>query len=156
MLVLAEQILTLLREELSAYQQLDSLLQAEQEALKLGDIEQLEHSTQAKSAVVQLLAVSVQQRQQLFTSNPVLTDNGLEHFLSLYARPEDQDIWEELLKQAAAAQEANQLNGLLIQQLGLQTQKAIAVLQGQNPDADGLYDTRGQNTLSKRQRTIIS
>lgn len=156
MLELVEQLVSVINEELALYYRLQHSLEQEFLALNQGTIAELEAALQQKSELIQSLTVSYQQRQRLIHSHSVVAGQSADHILSLYANPKDLAVWQQLLDVAGSAQESNRINGLLIQQLGLQNQKALAILQGTTANETNLYDPKGQNQISRPSRTIVS
>lgn len=156
MISLAENLATLINGQLQLYKQLLELLESEKSALTNNDVELLEATTEAKTSVVQNLADHGHQLSQLVKPNPTLQQEGIAAFLDVYATKQDVMNWQQLLTSAETAQENNRLNGLLINQISIRTQNALNVLHGADNRNTSLYDPKGQNTTSRRQRTIIS
>lgn len=156
MISLAENLATLINRELQLYTRLLELLESEKTALTDNNIELLESITEFKTSVVQELADCGNQRSQLLKPNPILQQEGIAAFLDIYATKQDVTNWQQLLTSAETAQENNRLNGLLINQISIRTQNALNVLHGADNRNTSLYDPKGQNTTSRRQRTIIS
>ena len=156
MAVIAEQLALLIHQKLELYDRLMGLLEDEKAALVDSDIGRLEQSTEAKTLLVQLLADCANQTAQLYKSDPVIQNHGMETFLAMQGNSDDVRAWQQLQILAELAQEQNRLNGMIINQLSTRTQNAINLLQGQDNRDTALYDPKGQNTLSQRKRTIIS
>lgn len=156
MISLADNFATLITRELQLFQRLLELLESEKSALTDNNVELLESTTHAKTAVVQELADYGHQRTQLLKSKPTLDQQGITDFLEVYASKQDVLNWQQLLSAARLAQENNRLNGLLINQISIRTQNALNVLHGSENRSTSLYDPKGQNTTTRRQRTIIS
>mgnify|MGYP006280120425 CR=1 FL=1 len=156
MISLAENFAALINRELKLFERLLEILESEKTALTDNNVQLLESTTQAKTAVVQELADVGNQRTQLLNAKPILDSEGIPDFLAVYASKQDVLNWQQLLAAAKLAQENNRLNGLLINQISIRTQNALNVLHGSENRNTSLYDPKGQNTTSRRQRTIIS
>ena len=120
-----------LEAETEALQQFLEILQAEQEALKLGNIDKLVGLSRLKSEQgVRLSQLSV---------NPLLKQRGLEasaEGIKQLIQLEDPEgkrgltnCWEKLLELAKQARDLNRLNGAMINAQLKHNQQALAILQ---------------------------
>ena len=156
MLELTEKLKQLISQELALYARLIVLLEQENLSLVNNDIVLLESTTASKTLVVDEVSECVKQWVECFKNNPQLNGQNLEAFLIEHGLPEDLENWRELKQIAQIAQENNRVNGSLINQLSIRTQNALNILNGADQQNASLYDTKGQKTPSRRQRTIIS
>lgn len=142
--------------ELALYTQLQDLLISENSALSHGDIVALETINQDKTQLILQLKQCMQQRQSRWPISQHDTATAIEQRLKSAGHAEILTVWENLRTLAAACQEHNRLNGVLIQQLNLSTQQALHILCHNHPGHTALYGPQGLNTALPRSNTIIS
>ena len=153
---LSDSLNPLLANELALYASLFELLHQENEALRQRDIDSLETVTCKKITLIQHLKDSIRQRQAYWPDTDHQDTANISMALANANNQETAALWQQLCGLATDCQDSNRLNGLLIQQLKLQTQQAINILCDHRPDHTALYDLQGLNTSLPNSRNIIS
>lgn len=146
------QLLQLITDDLAPAQQLLSLLQDENVALKGRDMRVLGDILARKQSLIVLLDQHGRQRSQILASLGLTTNrSGLESLAS------HSDLGEQLLSQSAAlnqlleqCQATNQLNGQSIQTQQVITANQLRILHG--GETPTLYDARGSTSLLNKHR----
>ncbi|WP_300733420.1 flagella synthesis protein FlgN [Pseudomonas sp.] len=146
------QLLQLITDDLAPAQQLLSLLQDENVALKGRDMRVLGDILARKHALIVLLDQHGRQRSQVLASLGLPTNrSGLESLAS------HSELGEHLLSQSTAlnqlleqCQATNQLNGHSIQTQQAITANQLRILHG--GETPTLYDARGSTSLLNKHR----
>lgn len=132
------------------------LLQQEQEAIKGGDAQALEHLTPEKMLLVGKLNGQSEQRNQLLSACGLQHDRiGVEGWLA--NNPKETRVaglWEKLKKQVAEAKELNLLNGKLIAVRMQHNQTLLNALVAPAVPQNNLYGPDGQPTQLTGRRII--
>lgn len=135
-----------LRDEQAALAAFTALLQAEQDALVLGDADRLGELAADKAAKLELLTHLGEQRNRHLAAQNL--DASAEGMLAWIARNQGfstavTKIWRALLAQAEIAQQLNNSNGVLIASRQQQNRLKLSVLQSAAAP-DGVYRPDGQ------------
>ncbi len=147
-----------LRDEQAVLSQFVNILQQEQAALTLGDVEQLNALVSDKTRLATRLAACADARHRLLAALHLLADrSGMSQWL---ARPEVAAselgrTWNTLLSLASQAQTLNATNGILIANRLQHNQQALnALLAASNQAA--LYGPDGQTHTQGKGRSLGS
>jgi flagellar biosynthesis/type III secretory pathway chaperone len=140
--------------ELEAARALRACLQQERECLISADIAALEALAARKTALVnEMNALAAARAAQLAHAGFAASADGMDAWLQ--AQPEAMRAeWRELLTLAAAGQELNRVNGLLIHGHIGRNQAALQVLRGGAQPA--MYGKDGQQALNARGRSFVA
>lgn len=143
---------TLAQERQAAGALLECLLQ-EQQLLAAADIDGLTHSNARKAALVQKSASLAQQRHlALGTAGFSASEEGMRQWLS-GAPQAAREAWEELMRLAGQAREANRTNGLLIHTHLARNRELLGALRGES--AGGVYGPGGQQSVGAVSRRLV-
>lgn len=133
-----------------------SLLETEQQALIVGNVEQLLALSESKAqAVLELNRLAQARKDELFAHGVEIGDGAVRVWLRTNvagAVP----LWEEILKLAEQLQYLNRTNGMLLQTKLRHNQQALTVLHNAANSAHGLYGADGQPRLSSAGRILGS
>lgn len=133
-----------------------ALLHQEQEAIKAGDAQTLEHLTPEKMALVASLDRQGESRNQFLSACGLQHDRiGVEAWLA--GNPGESNVaglWNRLKKLVAEAKELNLLNGKLIAMRMQHNQQLLNALVSTSRSQNGLYGPDGQPTQLSGRRII--
>lgn len=130
--------------ELNTIKAFNEILQKEQRALIMGNIEDLDFLASEKERVVGLLTSLDEQRKQYLVSCGLVADaDGMKKLFSNDSYSESNKRWNELLELVAATNQLNETNGTLITTRLQHTQRSLAALQCAAGNIS-LYDPKGQ------------
>jgi flagella synthesis protein FlgN len=139
----SDRLTATLRAEAETLQLFQSLLDAEQQAILDSNIEALEKLTQSKLELIEHLNCHAAERQHHIIALGIHADRaGIQQWADT-AGQSAKDAWAALLKAAEAAQQANQVNGALIQTHLQHNQQALSALLAAANQAS-LYGPDGQ------------
>lgn len=143
--------------EISLISSFVTLLNEEQEALKLGDASGLADIGAAKTALVEKLnGLEGERRSALGIVGEHNTREAMSQWLAKH--PEEQTAavnWQKLLKLASEAKQLHELNAGLVAMHLQQTSEALAILTRRAGD-DSLYGKDGQAAQSSGSRIVDS
>lgn len=145
-----DQLLAALANELHRFVE---LLAEEKSALIAGDAQQLPPLAGKKSALAERLGALDTQRGLMLHAQGFSNDkSGIAAWLSGQT-PANLALWHEILRLAALAREANDVNGALIGVQARQTQQAVTALLG---EFVATYDASGQQQATASRRPLGS
>jgi flagellar biosynthesis protein FlgN len=132
-----------LRQDISACQTLLGLLDAERQALKARDPEQLEDVIQNKTTLLQHLEQSARQRSQWVALSGAKQKSETA-WLSLLAKldPTMESTWREFKDLLKVCQEQNEINGKLLARNQQVFERLLAIVRGKG-ESNPLYTARG-------------
>lgn len=147
-----------LRDEQAVLSQFVNILQQEQAALTLGDVEQLNALVSDKTRLATRLAACADERHRLLAALHLPADrSGMSQWLAgpEVAATELGQTWNTLLSLASQAQALNATNGILIANRLQHNQQALnALLAASNQAA--LYGPDGQTHTQGKGRSLGS
>lgn len=133
---LSSSLRELLNALLSCSRALNHTLTAEREALSRHNLNSLNQHTEAKKELLlRLEAMEVRRRQ-------ILNDVGLDPGGDLPV-PELDALWQSIIDELRACQEANEINGSILRRHQAQTERALDLLAGRDR-REGVYRADGQ------------
>jgi flagella synthesis protein FlgN len=147
----ATEIKNRLTEERTALQAFIGLLEREQQILLSPDTEPLLDLSNEKTRAAEALTALVKDRAQYIAAGP----GKVEAWLRSNALPA-LDVWQDIQKMGAQAQQMNKTNGELIQVRMRYNQQAVQALLGASAQTAGLYDTKGKTNMPGSGRTLGS
>jgi len=135
--------------EAEAVQQFVALLEVEQKALSIGDIDHLPLFAEQKSRLaIHLKNLATQRNTSLAVQGFGADRTGVESWCAKYPDEKTASMaWTKILSLASEARELNRLNGELIQMRMHHNAKALEALQGGRNSLD-LYGPDGQSTTA--------
>ncbi len=140
---------SLLSDELTLIEQLETVLQQERDCLLTDDLESLQTNTQTKSELVLKLTIANQQRLAKLTENGQPKDaQSMKNWLAQSTDQASEKLWERLLTITQNTKELNNANGLLLNKLVARTQNALNFLESHSNNTTTLYGPDGQNAIS--------
>lgn len=144
-----------LQEEYKLTEQLIELLKQEQAQLINADVEGLIAVTDAKSrTVTQMTELTNRRYQALTEAGFEPKEGGMRAWLDASSAPaEVSRAWQDLLALAQSVKSLNNTNGMLIGKHLAHTQKALDILQGNQPS--NIYGPNGKSTNRKAARGLI-
>lgn len=147
----AAEIKTRLTEERTALQAFVGLLEREQQILLSPDTEPLLDLSHEKTRAAEAITALVKQRAQYISAGP----GRVEAWLRSNAA-DALDVWKDIQKMGAQAQQMNKTNGELIQVRMRYNQQAVQALLGASAQTAGLYDPKGKTNMPGSGRTLGS
>jgi flagella synthesis protein FlgN len=152
----ATEFISRLNAERDGLRSLVALLEAEQQALIDGDVEQLLTLSDSKTQAVQGLSELANARQNdMRTHNAEIKANGIVAWLQAYAAG-SLPVWQDIQQLVEQMQNLNRISGTLIQTKLRHNQQALAVLVNVANNAHGLYGADGQPHLPSSSRILGS
>ncbi|MDH5444959.1 MAG: flagellar protein FlgN [Gammaproteobacteria bacterium] len=148
----------LLRDLYESISELSVVLDAEYEALNAQDVELLQKAAMAKDGLSEKVDELEANRRALLDALGL--DNDLTGMKLLIqdcsSQKEDElfKIWNMVSELAQECTTKNKLNGIIIEAKRRQTDAALSILQGNNPDHNELYDAEGTTVSNKSNSTI--
>lgn len=135
-----------LRAELEAFREFNHTLQQEQAALIAGDVDRLLQLAPGKTGLIEKLSTfSAERDRQLAATGHENNPAGLAAwFNAIGVNDETRERWNQLLKLAREAEQANRRNGILIETHLRHNQQALSVLQTAANPGNSLYGANGQ------------
>lgn len=144
-------------EELDYVCRFFELLQAENQCLKSGALEDLEEISRRKSLLIPELEAKTRSRQAFFSGNdPANSTQDLERWLA--ENPHEHEVlkyWQNLLQKAARTRDLHKANELLVSLLLQRTSAALDILVQRQRDQT-TYGSNGQATTPTGSRIIDS
>lgn len=147
----AAEIKTRLTEERTALQAFVGLLEREQQILLSPDAEPLLDLSTEKTRAAEALTALVKKRAQYLSAGPGEIEAWLRSNAAIAL-----DVWKDIQKMGAQAQQMNKTNGDLIQVRMRYNQQALQALLGASEQAAGLYDPKGKASLPTSGRPLGS
>ena len=147
----AVEIQTRLKEERAALQAFIALLEREQQILLAPDTEPLLDLSNEKTRAADALSARVHQRTQYLPAQPGKTAEWLRKNAAIAL-----DVWQDIQRLGAQAQQLNKTNGDLIQVRMRYNQQALQALLGASEQTAGLYGPKGKANLPTSGRTLGS
>lgn len=139
----------LLAAEIAAVQRFVELLQAEQQVLKDGKVDELGAVTQAKRKLVEELNALGQQRHDFLAESGVSeTRSDMESWLLRQQNPKLLQGWRALQQLAREAKSLNELNGQCIALLARNNRELMDAITGQHARGT-FYGPDGGQTASR-------
>lgn len=140
-----------LRAEIAALSTVFSHLEAEHQALRAGDAERIERSTQAKDRALQQLATLQQQRQA--HDGSTTTASLVERIAQLDNTAVNAPLQQQLVELGERCAAMNAANGVLIGRLAEHTRSALRVLRQQDSNPR-LYSGTGTPDSASDSQTL--
>ena len=149
----AKTLVPMLMEERTGVRAFVELLQNEQRALSIGEIDKLSAFAEEKGALVAHLNRLAEQRNDALAQRGFSSDRaGIETCCAqLPAESGAEKLWAEIIESVAEARDLNRLNGELIQMRMQYTNKALDILLQKDTSLD-LYGPDGQSAASGSRR----
>jgi flagella synthesis protein FlgN len=140
----ADQLKTLLKQDISDLNNLTSLLELEKETLKTRNSSEIESIAKQKSTVVQTLeARSKLKARSIARSGLGIRPGQVEKSLSALDDAELLQLWQSSQKKLAHCKDRNQVNGGIIAQSLQRTNRLMTIIRGQH-NAPNLYGQQGK------------
>ncbi len=144
-----------IEQESRAVGRLIEILEQEQSHLINADIEQIQTLLEEKSALLQSLNLSSQERYQwLSSAGYSANESGMSDWLKQNSENALQTSWLTMQQALFKAKELNRVNGMLINKHFTRNQQLLSTLQGQT-EVDHFYGPNGQATSKVRMRGAI-
>lgn len=143
----ATHLVALLKRELESFRQFRQILESEQNALLVGDVDALLPLAQRKSEKAAELSQIAEARNKFILDHAGGTNQrGIENWLAAFD-PADASgagkLWRDLIDTAREAKSLNDTNGQVINTRLAANQQALAVITGANTSTANLYGRDG-------------
>ncbi|NDP46978.1 MAG: flagellar protein FlgN [Sulfuriferula multivorans] len=143
--------------ESTAWQELLSVLEQEEQALIVGEADLLPKLNALKMAHLHSLSTMVRTRHEGLVSAGLTPDHaGMNAWLEQQGKPKNSDQWEKLQTMEQQSQEINLRIGTLIELRLNSTRQALNVLVQAATSQGGLYDQAGCSVATRNGKPLTA